>query len=543
MDNILYTFERPENEPVYGYAPGSKEREALKKALKNHPTELEIPLIIGGKEVRTGNIGKVVEPHRHSNVLATYHKAGEKEVKEAIKASQDAYKEWSRMPWLERAAVMNRIAELISTKYRYVLNASLMLGQSKNPMQAEIDAPCELIDFIRFGNYCASRIFEDQPLSVKGQNNRVEYRPLEGFVYTLTPFNFTSIASNLNLAPALMGNTTIWKPSTTALYSNYLLMKIFKEAGLPDGVVNFIPGKGSEIGKVLINDPNLAGFHFTGSTATFNYLWSQMGANLDKYKSYPIIVGETGGKNFIVAHNSAPVEEVAVAIVRGAFEYQGQKCSAASRAYIPKSMWKELRERLEALISTIKMGDVRDFSNFMNAVIDEVSFDNIKGFIDEAEASSESEVIIGGGCDKSEGYFVEPTVILTTNPHSRSMVEEIFGPVITVFVYDDEKYDEMLSLVDSSTKYGLTGSVFARDRMVINKTMEVLRFTAGNFYINDKPTGAVVGQQPFGGSRASGTNDKAGSSLNLIRWINPRCVKETYVPPTDYTYPFLSEEK
>lgn len=543
MDNILYAFERPENEPVYGYAPGSKEREALKKALKNHPTELEIPLIIGGKEVRTGNTGKVVEPHRHANVLATYHKAGEKEVKEAIKASQEAYKEWSLMPWLERAAVMNRIAELISTKYRYDLNSALMLGQSKNPMQAEIDAPCELIDFIRFGNYCASRIFEDQPLSVKGQNNRVEYRPLEGFVYTLTPFNFTSIASNLNLAPALMGNTTIWKPSTTALYSNYLLMKIFKEAGLPDGVVNFIPGKGSEIGKVLINDPNLAGFHFTGSTATFNYLWSQMGANLDKYKSYPIIVGETGGKNFIVAHNSAPVEEVAVAIVRGAFEYQGQKCSAASRAYIPKSMWKELRERLEALISTIKMGDVRDFSNFMNAVIDEVSFDNIKGFIDEAEASSESEVIIGGGCDKSEGYFVEPTVILTTNPRSRSMVEEIFGPVITVFVYDDEKYDEMLSLVDSSTKYGLTGSVFARDRMVINKTMDALRFTAGNFYINDKPTGAVVGQQPFGGSRASGTNDKAGSSLNLIRWINPRCVKETYVPPTDYTYPFLSEEK
>ena len=542
MDNILYHFERPLNEPGKSYAPGTPERAALKEALKNHPAEMEIPVIVGGKEIYTGNTGKVVEPHHHSNVLATYHKAGEKEIRAAVKASLEAHKEWSRMPWLERAAVMSRIAELISTKYRYVLNASLMLGQSKSPMQAEIDAPCELIDFITFGNYCASRIFEDQPLSIKGQNNRVEYRPLEGFVYTLTPFNFTSIASNLNLAPALMGNTTIWKPSTTALYSNYLLMKIFKEAGLPDGVVNFIPGKGSEIGKILVNDPNLAGFHFTGSTATFNYLWGQMGANVGKYKSYPIIVGETGGKNFIVAHASSPVEEVAVAIVRGAFEYQGQKCSAASRAYIPKSMWKELRERLEALISTIKMGDVRDFSNFMNAVIDEASFDNIKGYIDEAKASSESEVIIGGGCDKSEGYFVEPTVILTTNPHSRSMVEEIFGPVITVYVYDDDKYDEMLELVDTSTKYGLTGSIFAQDRAVINKTMDALRFTSGNFYINDKPTGAVVGQQPFGGSRASGTNDKAGSSLNLVRWINPRCIKETYVPPTDYTYPFLSDK-
>lgn len=542
MNNILYTFERPTNEPVYNYAPGTNEREELQKALRQSPKGIEIPLIIGGKEVYTGDTGTVVEPHNHGSILATYHRAGEKEVRAAIKAANDARRDWERMPWLERASVMEKIADLISTKYRYILNASLMLGQSKNSMQAEIDAPCEMIDFLRFGNYCASRIYSDQPLSVKGLRNRVEYRPLEGFVFTLTPFNFTSIASNLNLAPALMGNTTVWKPSTTALYSNYLLMRIFKEAGLPDGVVNFVPGRGAEIGKVVTADPALAGFHFTGSTATFNHLWKTMGENIATYKSYPIIVGETGGKNFVMAHPSADPQELAVALLRGAFEYQGQKCSAASRAYIPKSLWGEVRERLYEMLKTVRIGDVHDFSNFVNAVIDEASFDNIKGYIDHAHAANDAEVIMGGRCDKSIGYFVEPTVILTSNPYYKSMVEEIFGPVLTVYVYEDGDYDKVLHLVDTTSVYGLTGSIFAKDRQVINHAMDELRYSSGNFYINDKPTGAVVGQQPFGGSRASGTNDKAGSALNLVRWVNPRCIKETFTPPTDYRYPFLGED-
>ncbi len=542
MNNILYTFERPTNEPVYNYAPGTNEREELQKALRQSPKGIEIPLIIGGKEVYTGDTGTVVEPHNHGSILATYHRAGEKEVRAAIKAANDARRDWERMPWLERASVMEKIADLISTKYRYILNASLMLGQSKNSMQAEIDAPCEMIDFLRFGNYCASRIYSDQPLSVKGLRNRVEYRPLEGFVFTLTPFNFTSIASNLNLAPALMGNTTVWKPSTTALYSNYLLMQIFKEAGLPDGVVNFVPGRGAEIGKVVTADPALAGFHFTGSTATFNHLWKTMGENIATYKSYPIIVGETGGKNFVMAHPSADPQELAVALLRGAFEYQGQKCSAASRAYIPKSLWGEVRERLYEMLKTVRIGDVHDFSNFVNAVIDEASFDNIKGYIDHAHAANDAEVIMGGRCDKSIGYFVEPTVILTSNPYYKSMVEEIFGPVLTVYVYEDGDYDKVLHLVDTTSVYGLTGSIFAKDRQVINHAMDELRYSSGNFYINDKPTGAVVGQQPFGGSRASGTNDKAGSALNLVRWVNPRCIKETFTPPTDYRYPFLGED-
>lgn len=542
MNNILYTFERPTNEPVYNYAPGTNEREELQKALRQSPKGIEIPLIIGGKEVYTGDTGTVVEPHNHGSILATYHRAGEKEVRAAIKAANDARRDWERMPWLERASVMEKIADLISTKYRYILNASLMLGQSKNSMQAEIDAPCEMIDFLRFGNYCASRIYSDQPLSVKGLCNRVEYRPLEGFVFTLTPFNFTSIASNLNLAPALMGNTTVWKPSTTALYSNYLLMRIFKEAGLPDGVVNFVPGRGAEIGKVVTADPALAGFHFTGSTATFNHLWKTMGENIATYKSYPIIVGETGGKNFVMAHPSADPQELAVALLRGAFEYQGQKCSAASRAYIPKSLWGEVRERLYEMLKTVRIGDVHDFSNFVNAVIDEASFDNIKGYIDHAHAANDAEVIMGGRCDKSIGYFVEPTVILTSNPYYKSMVEEIFGPVLTVYVYEDGDYDKVLHLVDTTSVYGLTGSIFAKDRQVINHAMDELRYSSGNFYINDKPTGAVVGQQPFGGSRASGTNDKAGSALNLVRWVNPRCIKETFTPPTDYRYPFLGED-
>lgn len=543
MDNAIFRFAKPINEPVKAYAPGSVEKTSLKQMLSQLATEKwDIPLLIGGKEIRTGNTGKVVMPHNHKHVLATYHKAGEKEVQMAIDAAVKAQREWSELPWVERASVMMRIAELISTKYRYALNASVMLGQSKNPMQAEIDAPCELIDFLRFSAFYAGQVYADQPYSDIGILNRMEYRALEGFVFTLTPFNFTSIASNLNLAPAMMGNTTVWKPSTTAIYSNYILMKIFHEAGLPDGVVNFIPGQGSLIGKVVTQSPELAGFHFTGSTGTFNTLWRSIGENLGTYRSYPRIVGETGGKNFIFAHASAPAEDVATAIVRGAFEYQGQKCSAASRAYIPSSLWGEVKERVGAMLASIRMGDVQDFTNFVNAVIDEASFDNIMSYINFAKQSPEATVLFGGNGDKSEGYFIQPTVIVTTNPCFKSMAEEIFGPVITIFVYDDKQYEETLELCDRTSPYALTGSIFARDRYAIDKAFKLLRYAAGNFYINDKPTGAVIAQQPFGGSRASGTNDKAGGPLNLIRWTNPRTIKETYVSPTHYGYPFLGEK-
>jgi 1-pyrroline-5-carboxylate dehydrogenase len=543
MNNSIFRFPNPGNEPVKSYAPGTAEKAELKKALDQLSSEVwDIPLVIGGKEIRTGDTGTVVMPHDHKHVIATYHKAGEKEVRMAIDAAMKARQEWSELPWEERASVMLRIAELLATKYRYLLNASVMLGQSKNPFQAEIDAPCELIDFLRYSTFYAGQIYADQPYSEKGILNRMEYRGLEGFVFSLTPFNFTSIACNLNMAPAMMGNTCVWKPSTTALHSNYLLTKVFHEAGLPDGVVNFIPGKGSTIGKVVTASPDLAGFHFTGSTNTFNTLWRAIGENLGNYKSYPKIVGETGGKNFIFVHPSAPAQEVAVAIVRGAFEYQGQKCSAGSRAYIPKSLWKEIKESVGDMLSEIKMGDVRDFTNFINAVIDEASFDNIMSYIDYAKQSPEAEIVFGGNGDKSVGYFVEPTVILTTNPRFKSMVEEIFGPVITIFLYDDDKYEETLELCDATSPYGLTGSIFARDRYAIDTAFKKLRYSAGNFYINDKPTGAVIAQQPFGGSRASGTNDKAGGPLNLIRWTNARCIKETFVSPTSYKYPFLGEE-
>ena len=543
MDNAIFRFAKPINEPVKAYAPGSVEKTSLKQMLSQLATEQwDIPLLIGGKEIRTGNTGKVVMPHNHKHVLATYHKAGEKEVQMAVDAAVKAQREWSELPWVERASVMMRIAELISTKYRYALNASVMLGQSKNPMQAEIDAPCELIDFLRFSAFYAGQVYADQPYSDTGILNRMEYRALEGFVFTLTPFNFTSIASNLNLAPAMMGNTTVWKPSTTAIYSNYILMKIFHEAGLPDGVVNFIPGQGSLIGKVVTQSPELAGFHFTGSTGTFNTLWRSIGENLGTYRSYPRIVGETGAKNFIFAHASAPAEDVATAIVRGAFEYQGQKCSAASRAYIPSSIWGEVKERVGAMLASIRMGDVQDFTNFVNAVIDEASFDNIMSYINFAKQSPEATVLFGGNGDKSEGYFIQPTVIVTTNPCFKSLAEEIFGPVITIFVYDDKQYEETLELCDRTSPYALTGSIFARDRYAIDKAFKLLRYAAGNFYINDKPTGAVIAQQPFGGSRASGTNDKAGGPLNLIRWTNPRTIKETYVSPTHYGYPFLGEK-
>lgn len=540
MNNANFEFREPKNEPVFSYAPGTPERELLQKELeRQYNQEIEIPLIIGGKEVKTGDMGQVVMPTQHNHVLAKYHKAGKKEVQMAIDAAMAAKKDWENLPWIQRASIMMKIAELMSTKYRYVVNAASMLGQGKSPYQAEIDCPCEAIDFLRFNTYFASKIYNEQPISDHITLNRNEYRPLEGFVYAITPFNFTSIALNLNISPVLMGNVTIWKPSTTAILSNYYLMKIFQEAGLPDGVINFLPGKGSVISEVAFKSPDLAGIHFTGSTATFKNFWRQIGENIDIYKTYPKIVGETGGKDFIFAHHTADPRELAVAILRGAFEYQGQKCSAASRAYIPKSLWEPTLQHIKDMMKTVKMGDVRDFSNFINAVIDEASFDNIAGYIERAKASKDAEIVLGGLHDKSEGYFVEPTIILAKTKDYESIREEIFGPVITVYVYEDDQYEEMLHVCDQTSPYALTGSIFARDRYAINMAENILRFSAGNFYINDKPTGAVVGNQPFGGARASGTNDKAGSALNLYRWISPRAIKETFVPATDYGYPFL----
>lgn len=540
MNNSVYLFEKPHNEPVYSYAPGTPERKKLQEALAELASQKqEIMPIIGGKEISTGNMGTVVMPHDHHHVLANYHKVGEKEVTLALEAARKAHHDWSNLPWTERASVMMRIARLIATKYRYQLAAALMLGQSKNPMQAEIDAPCELIDFLTFSTYYAGKIYSDQPVSDLTMLNRMEYRSLEGFVLAVTPFNFTSIASNLNLAPAMMGNVTVWKPSTTSLLSNWLLMKIYKEAGLPDGVVNFLPGQGALIGRITTAAPDLAGFHFTGSTATFNSIWKSIAGNIDHYHTYPRIVGETGGKNFVMVHPSACPEEVACALVRGAFEYQGQKCSAASRAYIPRSLWSKVKEVMCDMIKTIKMGDVCDFSNFVNAVIDEASFDNLAAYINRAKQSADAEILIGGNCDKSVGYFVEPTVIVVNNPDYETMCDELFGPVLSVFVYEDSDYTDTLRLVDKTSPYGLTGSIFSYDRYATEEALALLQHAAGNFYINDKPTGAVVGQQPFGGSRASGTNDKAGGPINLLKWCSPRCIKETYTPPTDYRYPFL----
>ncbi|MDY6326908.1 MAG: L-glutamate gamma-semialdehyde dehydrogenase [Bacteroidales bacterium] len=540
MNNANFEFREPKNEPVYSYAPGTPERAKLQEELeRQYNQEIEIPLIIGGKEVKTGDMGQVVMPTQHNHVLAKYHKAGKKEVQMAIDAAMKAKKDWENIPWIQRASIMMKIGELMATKYRYVVNAASMLGQGKNPYQAEIDCPCEAIDFLRFNTYFASKIYNEQPISDHTTLNRSEYRPLEGFVYAITPFNFTSIALNLNISPVLMGNVTIWKPSTTSILSNYYLMKIFQEAGLPDGVINFLPGKGSVISEVAFKSPDLAGIHFTGSTSTFKNFWRQIGENIDIYKTYPKIVGETGGKDFIFAHHTADARELAVAILRGAFEYQGQKCSAASRAYIPQSLWDDTLKNVKDMMKTVKMGDVRDFSNFINAVIDEASFDNIAGYIDRAKASKDAEIVLGGHYDKSEGYFVEPTIILAKTKDYESIREEIFGPVITVYVYEDAKYEEMLHVCDQTSPYALTGSIFARDRYAIELAENVLRYSAGNFYINDKPTGAVVGNQPFGGARASGTNDKAGSALNLYRWISPRAIKETFVPATDYGYPFL----
>ena len=540
MNNSVITFPVPANEPVKAYLAGSPERVALEKELERQSNlVVDIPIIIGGKEIRTGDVGQVTCPHDHKHVLATYHKVTRKEVEMAVEAAMEAHKQWSRTPWTTRAAIVMKMAELLATKYRPIMNAATMLGQSKNIFQAEIDSACETIDFFRYNVHYASKIYAMQPKDGVGQINHTEYRPLEGFVLAVTPFNFTSIASNLCMTPVLMGNVALWKPSTTALLSNYYLMQLYKEAGLPDGVINFLPGSGALIGEVATQSKYFSGIHFTGSTATFNSLWRQAGQNLGKYISYPRIVGETGGKDFIFVHPSADPKAVATAAFCGAFEFQGQKCSAASRMYIPKSLWPEVLDDMKRMAAEVKMGDVKDAGNYINAVIDEISFNKCQSYIDFAEQAADAQVVLGGKCDKSVGWFVEPTVIETSNPHFKSMEEEIFGPIITVYPYDDDKVDEAVELCNTTSPYGLTGAVFGRCRMAVEKITDALCYAAGNFYINDKPTGAVVGLQPFGGARASGTNDKAGGEFNLIRWIIPRVIKETLVSPTDYRYTYL----
>ncbi|MBN2366221.1 MAG: L-glutamate gamma-semialdehyde dehydrogenase, partial [Calditrichaeota bacterium] len=516
MLNAKFNLPLPSNEPIKSYLPGSPERDSLKKKLVElKQKEIEIPLIIGGKEVKTGKLEKCVLPHNHQKVVGHFHQAGEKEVAMAVKAALEARKKWAALSWEDRISVFMKAAELLSGPWRDTLNASTMLGQSKNVFQAEIDSAAELIDFFRFNSFYAMQIFEQQPpYSPHGTWNRMEYRPLEGFVFAVTPFNFTSIAGNLPSAPVIVGNVSLWKPASSAVYSAYFLMKLFQEAGLPDGVINFIPGRGSQVGNPVLNSPELAGIHFTGSTATFQGMWKTVGENIRSYKWYPRIVGETGGKDFVFAHKSADLQELGVALIRGAFEYQGQKCSAASRAYIPKSLWPDLKDYLIDELQTVKMGDVEDFSNFMNAVIDAGAFSTITEYIDYIKDSDEAEIIHGGDYDDSKGYFIEPTIAVTTNPKFRTMQEEIFGPVLTLYIYDDNKYEETLHLCDETSPYALTGAIFAKDRYAIELADKILVNAAGNYYINDKPTGAVVGQQPFGGGRASGTNDKAGSYLN-----------------------------
>ena len=531
----------PQNDPNRAYLPGSPERAALKAKLAEMSAErLDIPVIIGGKEIRTGNMRQAVMPHDHAHVLADWHMAEREHVADAISAALAAKREWASWAWHERAAVFLRAAEMLATTWRPTLNAATMLGQSKTAFQAEIDAAAESVDFWRFNAHFVQELYAEQPLSVSAAWNMSEYRPLEGFVFAVTPFNFTSIAANLPTAPALLGNTVVWKPAGTAMLSAYYVMKLLEAAGLPPGVINFVPGNAVEISDVLLDHPDLAGIHFTGSTAVFNGMWQRVGQNLGKYRGYPRLVGETGGKDFIVVHPSADPQEVAVAAVRGAFEYQGQKCSAASRMYVPKSRWHDIRDRMVAMMKDIKMGDVRDFRNFMGAVIDKKSFTKISGYIDDAKKNA--KVIQGGGCKGAEGYFIEPTLVESADPSYRLLCEEIFGPVLSVYVYDDAKWSEMLQIVDRTSPYALTGAVFARDRAAVIEASSALKNAAGNFYINDKPTGAVVGQQPFGGARASGTNDKAGSKMNLVRWVSMRTIKETFAPPTDYKYPFMLEE-
>ncbi len=542
MLNALSHAPPPVNEPVLSYAPGTAERAALKAELSRlASSELDIPLIIAGKEVRTGKQGSAVMPHAHAHVLGRHHMAGPAEVQAAIRAAVDAQHDWARMSQGARAAIFLKAAELLAGKYRPILNAATMLGQSKTAHQAEIDAACELIDFFRFNVHFAERILAEQPLSGPGMWNQVDARPLEGFVFAVTPFNFTSIAGNLPTAPAILGNTAVWKPASTAVYSAHFIMQLLLEAGLPPGVINLVYGSGGQVGNAVLESPHLAGVHFSGSTGVFQGMWKSIGERIGSYRTYPRLVGETGGKDFIFAHESADRQALAVAIVRGAFEFQGQKCSAASRVYLPSSIADDVRERVVAMIRELSVGDIRDFSNFMGAVIDQSAYRDHVSYIEHARGDG-SKILAGGSYDDKVGYFIQPTLVETPDPKSRLMREEIFGPVLTWYVYDAGKLDDALSLCDETSPYALTGAVFAQDRAFVSKASERLRNAAGNFYVNDKPTGAVVGQQPFGGARASGTNDKAGSLWNLIRWISPRTIKETFAPPTSWRYPFLAKD-
>ena len=532
----------PVNEPVLSYTPGTPERDRLKSLVQDLSSRrIEIPLVIGGREVRTGKTVDAVMPHCHKHVLATVHQAGAAEVAQAIEAAQEAWRDWSTWAFERRAAVFLKAADLLAGKHRAAVNAATMLGQSKTAHQAEIDAACELIDFWRFNVHYAEGLYAQQPISSPGVWNTMEYRPLEGFVYAVSPFNFTSIGGNLSTAPAIMGTTAVWKPAATAAYSNYFLVKVLEEAGLPPGVVNFVPGPSAEVTRVALAHRQLGGIHFTGSTEVFQSLWRQVATNLSSYADYPRLVGETGGKDFIVAHPSADVDALAAAMVRGAFEYQGQKCSAASRAYIPDSIWPAVKDRAVGMLERVKVGDPADFRNFMGAVIDRKAFDKIKSYIDGAKADPKSKIVFGGGTDDRDGWFVQPTLVQTDDPRARTMCEEIFGPVLSVHVYPAPRFDETLRLVNETSPYALTGAIFAQDRRAVEQARVALRYAAGNFYVNDKPTGAVVGQQPFGGARASGTNDKAGSFLNLIRWVSARSMKENFVPPSDFAYPFMTE--
>lgn len=536
-----FYYPSPVNEPVLNYAPGSAERLALKKALKELKSEkIDVPMYIGSEEIRTGNKVEMRPPHEHKHILGHFHTGDASHVTKAINTALKVKDKWAGMSWENRANIFLKAADLLATKYRPYINAATMLGQSKNVIQAELDSACELIDFLRFNVHFLSDIYRQQPISGTGMNNRLEYRPLEGFVFALTPFNFTAIGGNLPTSAAMCGNVVIWKCANTQVYSAQLFMRILKEAGLPDGVINLVFIDGPTIGNVVFNHPDFAGIHFTGSTGVFNKMWEIIGANMNKYKSYPRIVGETGGKDFVIAHKSADVDVVVTALARGAFEYQGQKCSAASRAYIPSNLAASIKKKLVEVVKTMKMGTVEDFTNFINAVIDEKSFDKLEGAIKQAKKKDGvTKIWVGGNCDKSKGYFIEPTIIETTDPNYVTMSEELFGPILTIFVYDENKYEETLKLVDSTSTYALTGAVIAQDRYAVEMATNKLRNSAGNFYINDKPTGAVVGQQPFGGARASGTNDKAGSPLNLYRWLSARTIKETFNPPTNHIYPFM----
>tara|TARA_Y100001980_G_C14556930_1_gene355061 strand:+ start:292548 stop:294173 length:1626 start_codon:yes stop_codon:yes gene_type:complete len=539
MPKGRYFIPDPKNEPVYSYAPGTPERKHLQKALEEaRGSEVDIPMYIGGEAIKTGKKIKMSPPHDHQHVLGHFHEGDRTHVEQAIKAASAAKPAWAALSWEQRASIFLKAADLIAGPYRYKMNAATMLAQSKNPFQSEIDAVCEFIDFLRFNAKFMEQIYEDQPISAPGIWNRVEYRPLEGFVFAITPFNFTSIAGNLPASPAMMGNTVIWKPNYTQVYTAALIIEIFREAGLPDGVINLVYVDGPEAGEVIFNHPDFAGLHFTGSTGVFRHLWKTIGENIGKYKSYPRIVGETGGKDFVIAHSSASAKELATALVRGAFEFQGQKCSAASRAYIPSNLWKDVKKYIQEDLKDMKMGPPEEFSNFFNAVIEKKAFDKISGYINQAEKDKDAEIIAGGNYDDSKGYFIEPTVIVTTDPKYTTMQEEIFGPVLTIYVYPENEFEETLTLVDETSPYALTGAIFSRDRYAIDLAAKRLVNAAGNFYINDKPTGAVVGQQPFGGARASGTNDKAGSMMNLLRWVSARTIKETFSPPTDYRYPF-----